>query len=69
MSCPTCADLSTVEPAHGSPAGFFSSCALGLPWLPVHPASLLEHGRQLPLTLDVSALGSTLPSCGPRVGR
>ena len=37
-SCPTCADLFTVEPAHGSPVGFFSSCALGLPWLPVHPA-------------------------------
>ena len=61
-SCPTCADLFTVEPAHGSPVGFFSSCALGLPWLPVHPASLLEHGRHLPLTLDASTLGSTLPS-------
>ena len=61
-SCPTCADLFTVEPAYDSPAGFLSSCALGLPWLPVHPASLLEHGQPLPLKLDVSTLGSTLPS-------
>ena len=61
-SCPTCADLFTVEPAYDSPAGFLSSRALGLPWLPVHPVSLLEHGQPLPLKLDVSTLGSTLPS-------
>ena len=61
-SCPTCADFFTIEPAYDSPAESLSSHALGLPWLPVHPVSLLEHGQPLPLKLDVSTLGSTLPS-------